>query len=204
MDNYEVDPNIKQILDLKNNKGVFPLTIDSAVVAHSPSGETTYLDSVVDYLYQQVANKLRLYTEQDGTYTKGKAYPATMGVQNANNINTLQNTVNNYASILSALQQQVNNIDPTDDITSINNTIQELQDILSNLSEASEYSYQEIKFSDSLAMPPNNLDDTTYWKNQPIDNPQHLWLGTRTITIKRAEDGSPIITKSDAVVVSLR
>jgi len=53
-------------------------------------------------------------------------------------------------------------------------------------------------------MPPNNLDDTTYWKNQPIDNPQHLWLGTRTITIKRAENGSPIITKGNAVVVSLQ
>jgi hypothetical protein len=51
MSNYEVDPNIKQILDLKINKGVFPLTVDSAVIAHSPNGETTYLDSVIDYLY---------------------------------------------------------------------------------------------------------------------------------------------------------
>lgn len=204
MSNYEVDPNIKQILDLKNNKGVFPLTVDSAIIAHSPSGETTYLDSVVDYLYQQVANKLRLYTEQDGTYTKGKAYPATMGVQNTNSINVLQGTVNNYASILSALQQQVNNIDPTDDITSINNTIQRLWDILNNLSEASEYSYQEIKFSDSQTLPPSDLDNTTYWKNRPMDNPQHLWLGVRTITIKRGENGKPIITKGDAMIVSLQ
>lgn len=204
MSNYEVDPNIKQILDLKINKGVFPLTVDSAVIAHSPNGETTYLDSVVDYLYQQIANKLRLYTEQDGAYTKGKAYPATMGVQNANNINALQGTVNNYASILSALQQQVNDIDPTDDITSINNTIQRLWGILNNLSEASEYSYQEIKFSDSQTLPPNDLDNTTYWKTRPMDNPQHLWLGIRTITIKRGEDGRPIITRGDAMIVSLQ
>ena len=204
MSNYEVDPNIKQILDLKSNKGVFPLTVDSAIIAHSPNGETTYLDSVVDYLYQQTANKLRLYTEQDGVYTRGKAYPATMGVQNANNINALQGTVNNYASILSALQQQINNMDYTDDITSINNTIQRLQGILNNLSEASEYSYQEIKFSDSQTLPPSDLDNTTYWKNQPMDNPQHLWLGIRTITIKRGEDGRPIITKGAAMVVSLQ
>lgn len=204
MSNYEVDPNIKQILDLKNNKGVFPLTVDSAVVAHSPNGETTYLDSVVDYLYQQVTNKLRLYTEQDGTYTKGKAYPATMGVQNANNIHALQGTVNNYASILSALQQRVNAIDHTEDIVSINRTIQRLWSILTNLSEASEYSYQEIKFSDSQTLPPSDLDNTIYWKNQPMNNPQHLWLGIRTITIKRGEDGSPIITKGNAMVVPLR
>lgn len=204
MDNSKIDPNIKQILDLRNNKGVFPLSSESAIITHSPGGEITYLDSVIDYLYQQVANKVRLYTETDGSNTRGKAYPATMGLRDANNITSLQNNVEAFASLLDALQQQVNNIDPTEDITSLNSIINQLQEEFANLMQASEYSYQEIKFSDSAIRPTDNLDDPLYWKDRPLSNFNHLWLGIRTVTVKRGENGEAIITKSYPIVVSLQ
>lgn len=204
MDNSKIDSNIKQILDLRTNKGVFPLSSESAIIAHSPNGEMTYLDSVIDYLYQQIAYKIRLYTEQDGNNTKGKAYPAAMGLRDSNNITSLQHSINNYASLLNSLQQQINNIDQTSAITSLNTIVEQLQEEFDSLMVASEYSYQEIKFSDSATRPPGNLDDTTYWKNTPLTNFDHLWLGIRTVTVRRGQNGEAIVTKGPVTVVSLQ
>ena len=204
MDNSKIDSNIKQILDLRTNKGVFPLSSESAIIAHSPNGEMTYLDSVIDYLYQQIAYKIRLYTEQDGNNTKGKAYPAAMGLRDSNNITSLQNSINNYVSLLNSLQQQINNIDQTSTITSLNTIVEQLQEEFDSLMVACEYSYQEIKFSDSATRPPGNLDDTTYWKNTPLTNFDHLWLGIRTVTVRRGQNGEAIVTKGPVTVVSLQ
>lgn len=204
MDSSKIDSNIKQILDLRNNKGVFPLSTESAIIAHSPGGEMTYLDSVIDYLYQQVANKLRLYTEQDGNNTRGKAYPATMGLINAANIASLQSNMDRYAVLLNTLQQQVDNMDLTDDITSMNNIINQLQQDFNNLMQASEYTYQEIKFSDSDVIPSSNLDNPSYWDERPQLDFEHLWLGVRTVTVKRGSNGEAIITKGTPTIVSLQ
>lgn len=204
MDNSKIDSNIKQILDLRSNKGVFPLSSESAIIAHSPNGEMTYLDSVIDFLYQQIAYKIRLYTEQDGNNTKGKAYPAIMGLRDSNNITLLQNNVNNQASLLNSLQQQVNNIDQTETIISLNTIVEQLQRDFDSLMVASEYSYQEIKFSDSTTRPSGNLDNTTYWKNAPLTNFNHLWLGIRTVTVRRGQNGEAIVTKGPTTVVSLQ
>lgn len=204
MDSSKIDSNIKQILDLRNNKGVFPLSTESAIIAHSPGGEMTYLDSVIDYLYQQVANKLRLYTEQDGNNTRGKAYPATMGLIDAANIASLQSNMDRYVVLLNALQQQVDNMDPTDDIASMNSIINQLQQDFNNLMQASEYTYQEIKFSDSAMLPSSNLDNSDYWDERPQLDFNHLWLGVRTITVKRGSNGEAIITRGNPTIVSLQ
>ena len=204
MDNSKIDSNIKQILDLRSNKGVFPLSSESAIITHSPSGEMTYLDSVIDYLYQQITHKIRLYTEQDGNNTKGKAYPAAMGLRDSSNITSLQNNINNYTSLLNSLQQQINNIDQTDAISSLNTTVSQLQEEFNSLMAASEYSYQEIKFSDSITRPTSNLDDSTYWKDTPLTNFEHLWLGIRTVTVRKGQNGEAIVTTGPAMIVSLQ
>lgn len=160
----EFTPVIKQIIDLDDQKIVYPIVTDNSVIMTGLEESPVSLKDFIHKLLPLYTSNLALYDEKEGEDPSGKAFKATSGIRLVERFEEVNQLVNSNVDTFQYWNQNFSNINDTiNQINySINNTQQQINDKIQNLEESINrisYKYQTILFK---------VTDSNSTPNQPI------------------------------------